>query len=382
MSSISARRILIVFGTRPEAIKLAPVIMALKQDERFEVVTCSTGQHAHMVQPVCSFFNVAIDHDLAVMEEGQSLHHVTSAILRRFPDVLRAARPDLVIVQGDTATAFSASLAAFYAQIDVAHVEAGLRTFDLRSPWPEEGFREMVGRLARYHFAPTDRAYRNLLSEGAPGELLVTGNTVVDAARIAAARIRGPLELQIAAKLGVSSTDRKKILFTMHRRESFGDPVEKVLTAIGDLARSSDVELLYPVHPNPCVAEPARRILGSNSNVRLLPPLGYDETIFAIQASSFLITDSGGLAEEAPTFNKPALILRESTERPECVECGAAKLVGYDTGLLDDLAQQLLSGGDLYTTMSSARNPFGDGFAADRIAACLGSSRQPLAAAA
>jgi UDP-N-acetylglucosamine 2-epimerase (non-hydrolysing) len=382
MSSFSARRILVVFGTRPEAIKLAPVILALKQDGRFEVTTCSTGQHAHMVAPVCSFFDVAIDHDLAVMQDGQSLHHITSAILCRLPDVFGASRPDLVIVQGDTATAFSASLAAFYAQIDVAHVEAGLRTFDLRSPWPEEGFREMVGRLARFHFAPTDGAYRNLTSEGARGELLVTGNTVVDAARIAAARIRGPLELQIAAKLALSSTDQKKILFTMHRRESFGDPVERVLTAIGDLVLNNDVELLYPVHPNPCVAEPAHRILGSNPKVRLLPPLGYDETIFAIQASSFLVTDSGGLAEEAPTFNKPALILRESTERPECVECGASQLVGYDTGLLKNLAQQLLAGGELYETMSSARNPFGDGFAANRIATCLGGLRQTLAIAA
>ena len=335
-----------------------------------------------MVAPVCDFFDVSVDHDLSIMAPGQTLDHVSSSIIRRLPEVLRQEQPDLVIVQGDTATAFSACLSAFFHQIDVAHVEAGLRTFDLTSPWPEEGFRQLVGRLARYHFAPTDGAYRNLINEGSQGELLVTGNTVVDAARLAAARLRGARELQIAARLGVSSTDRRKVLFTMHRRESFGEPLEQVLTAIGELARQNDIEVLYPVHPNPAVSEPANRVLGTNPNVRLLSPLGYDETIFAIKASTFLITDSGGLAEEAPTFGKPALILRESTERPECIDCGAARLVGYNIGLLNGLATELLAGGELFRSMSNAPNPFGDGLAAERILTCLGGSRQALAAAA
>lgn len=382
MLSGSARKVLVVLGTRPEAIKLAPVILALRQHPGFEVVTCSTGQHGDMVTPVCDFFDIAIDHDLQVMAPGQSLDHVATSILRKLPDVFAAERPDLVIVQGDTATAFSATLSAFFHKIEVGHVEAGLRTFDLTSPWPEEGFRQLVGRLANHHFAPTDRAYQNLVHEGAQGTLAITGNTVVDAARLAAARIRGPRELQIAAKLGVSATDRRKIFFTMHRRENFGAPVEKILTAVGELATRSNVDILYPVHPNPAVHGPAHRILGSNPNVRLLEPLGYDETIFAIKASTFLITDSGGLAEEAPTFGKPALILRESTERPECVECGAARLVGHDVELLNSLADELLVGGALFTTMSQAANPFGDGFAADRIVTSLGGSRQSLAAAA
>ena len=382
MSRVGVRKVLVVFGTRPEAIKLAPVVLALRQNDAFEVVTCSTGQHADMITPVCNFFDVSIDHDLAVMAPGQTLDHVASAIIQKLPQVLQREQPDLVIVQGDTATAFSACLSAFFHQIDVAHVEAGLRTFDLGSPWPEEGFRQLVTRLARYHFAPTDRAYGNLVQEAAQGELSITGNTVVDAARIAAERIRGPRELQIAARLGVSSTDRKKILFTMHRRESFGEPVEKMLSALGDLALRNDIEVLYPVHPNPSVAGPAHRILANNPNVRLLAPLGYDETIFAIKASTFLITDSGGLAEEAPTFGKPVLILRESTERPECVECGAARLVGHDAGQLRSLATELLKGGELYRSMSAAPNPFGDGFAAERILTCLGGTRQALAAAA
>ena len=376
------KRVLVVFGTRPEAIKLAPLILALQQDSRFEVVTCSTGQHRDMVAPVCKFFEIEPDYDLDVMEPAQTLDHVAHAVLSKLPAVLHSVRPDLVVVQGDTATAFSAALAAFFHRISIAHVEAGLRTYDLRSPWPEEGFRAMVGRLADYHFAPTERAHRNLVHECAQGEVIVTGNTVVDAALTAARKIDGLPALNIALRLGISATDRKKILFTMHRRESFGEPVERVLAALNTIALKNDIEVLYPVHPNPNVSGPAQRILGSNPNVRLLPPLSYDEMIFALKTCSILVTDSGGLAEEAPTFSKPTLILRDATERPECVECGSAMLVGYDTDRLELLVSQLLEGGRLLDAMSSAPNPFGDGRAAERIVNYLAGPAAALAAAA
>lgn len=379
---IHQQNILVVFGTRPEAIKLAPVILALRQHGGVAVHVCATGQHRDMAAPVCDFFGIEPDFDLDVMQPGQTLDGLTAAILAGLPAVLRQVRPDLVVVQGDTATAFGAALCAFYHNIRIAHVEAGLRTYDLGAPWPEEGFRAMIGRLADYHFAPTGSAFRNLVDEGARGQLAVTGNTVVDAALIAARRLDGPLARQIALRLGVSATARQKILFTMHRRESFGDGVQRVLVAIGELAREHDVEVLFPVHPNPRIRLPADRILGANPNVRLLDPLSYDEMIFALQACSIVVTDSGGLAEEAPTFGKPALILREVTERPECVECGNAVLVGQDTARLKVLVTELLTRGSLYESMSSAPNPFGDGRAAHRIADILAGQAECLVAAA
>lgn len=377
-----SKKVLVIFGTRPEAIKLAPVVLALGKDDRFEVSTCSTGQHRDMVKPVCEFFGIVPDHDLEVMQPGQTIDHVTSAILNRLPAVLASVRPDLVIVQGDTATAFGGALSAFFHKIAVGHVEAGLRTFDLASPWPEEGFRSLVGRLADHHFAPTERAYQNLVREAAQGEILVTGNTVVDAAKIAAGKLQGVRSQQLALRLGISSTDRKKILFTMHRRESFGGPVARVLTAVREIAAREDVEILFPVHPNPNILAPAQNILGGRANVRLLEPLSYDEMIFALQACTILVTDSGGLAEEAPTFGKPALILRESTERPECVECGNAILVGQDGDKLRFAISALLAGGGLFDRMASAPNPFGDGRAAERIVRQLAGAATDLAAAA
>lgn len=379
---ISTTKVLVLFGTRPEAIKLAPVVLALKDSGAFEVVTCSTGQHANMVKPVCEFFGVDIDFDLDVMQPRQTLDHVATAILNRLPEVLHEVRPGLVMVQGDTATAFAGALSAFFHKIPIAHVEAGLRTYDLKSPWPEEGFRAMVGRLADYHFAPTERSHRNLLRENAQGEKLLTGNTVVDAARIALGKIQGLPSLEMALRLGISTTGRKKILFTAHRRESFGEPIERVFAALGQIASQNDVEVLFPVHPNPDVIEPARRILGHHANVRLLEPLAYDEMIFALNACSIVITDSGGLAEEAPTFGKPALILRDTTERPECVECGNALLVGQDPEKIKAFAAELLAGGQMYDSMAGAPNPFGDGQASQRIANFLAGSASALAVAA
>jgi UDP-N-acetylglucosamine 2-epimerase len=378
----SLRNVLVVFGTRPEAIKLAPVVTALQEDGRFNVTVCSSGQHRDMVRPVCDLFGITIDHDLDVMQPGQTIDYITAAILQKLPAVFEATQPEIVIVQGDTTTAFAAALSAFYRNIKIAHVEAGLRTNNLQSPWPEEGNRALISRIAEYHFAPTRASYDNLLAESARGQLLVTGNTVVDAAASASHRIAGVREKEIGLRLGITGFDRNRILFTMHRRESFGEPVERVFRALLSIAQSHDVEILFPVHPNPNITEPARRLLGTQPNIRLLTPLEYDELIFALKHARLLITDSGGLAEEAPTFNTPTLILRENTERAESVDTGGAVLVGYDTARLEALTAELLSDGDLYRTMSAAPNPFGDGLASRRIAACLSGSPADIAEAA
>ena len=368
-------------GTRPEAIKLAPVIRALDADPAVRVVTCASGQHRDMVRPVCDLFGVRIDHDLAVMTAGQTLDSLTARIVEALPPIFAAERPDLVIVQGDTTTAFGGALSAFYHQVPVAHVEAGLRTHDLASPWPEEGNRALIGRLATYHFAPTHAAARNLLAEQVAGQIITTGNTVVDAARLAATQIRGARELQIATRLGISET-RRTILFTMHRREAFGDPAVQMFRALAAVADRHDVDIIFPVHPNPAIQRPARRILGNNPRIRLVDPLGYDEIICALQRCHLLLTDSGGLAEEAPTFNIPALILRDSTERPECIDSGNARLVGHDVALLTTLVAQLLDGGPLYDAMAAAPNPFGDGHASARIVDALADRPIALASAA
>lgn len=376
------RKILVIMGTRPEAIKLAPVIRALRANPLVSVVTCTSGQHRDMVRPVCDLFDVAIDHDLDVMSAGQTLDRLTARIIEALPHIFAAEKPDLVVVQGDTTTAFAGALAAFYQKVPVAHVEAGLRTHDLSTPWPEEGNRALIGRLATWHFAPTQAAHRNLLAEGVSGQIVTTGNTVVDAARLAAQQIKGARELQIAARLGLGQTQRPSILFTMHRRESFGAPAERMFHALAAITRQHDVDIIFPVHPNPAIREPAARILGSSPRVRLIDPLDYDEIICALQRCTLLITDSGGLAEEAPTFSTPALILRESTERPECVDSGNARLVGYDVDLLAALVSELLSRGEMFDAMAAAPNPFGDGHAADRIAAILSGQSSITAAAA
>lgn len=378
----NTRKILVVLGTRPEAIKLCPVVLAMKEDPRFEVAVCFSGQHRDMVRPICDLFGVEIDYDLDVMEPGQTLTHVTTAVIERIKPVFEAVQPDVVIVQGDTTTAFCGALAGFYHKVEVAHVEAGLRTNDLMSPWPEEGNRALIGRLTGYHFAPTEGSRENLERENAQGEIIVTGNTVVDAARIAAAKITGPMEAEIAARLGVKASNRKRILFTMHRRESHGEPVERVFRALRQIASQNDVEILFPVHPNPAIMGPATRILSQVENIHLLNPLAYDEIIYALQTSDILVTDSGGLAEEAPTFGCPALILRESTERPECVDSGNAILVGYDTDLLQQLVGELLGEGELYEKMANAPNPFGDGYAANYICNALAAEAEQIAVAA
>ncbi len=374
------QKILIVLGTRPEAIKLAPVILALRADWRFTVTVCSSGQHRDMIAPILALFGIDLDHDLGVMRPGQSLHHVAASVIAGLQQVIAAVAPDLVIVQGDTTTAFAGAVAAHYSRVAVAHVEAGLRTGDLDAPWPEEANRKMIGAIAALHFAPTATAAQNLMREGIDAaSVVVAGNTVIDAAHAAARLTRADDDR--AVRLGIDPAGPPVILFTMHRRESFGAPVERVFAAMRRLVAARAVQLLFPVHPNPNIAPVAHRILGDLPGVRLCAPLDYADMIVALGMSRFVITDSGGLVEEAAAFHKPALVLRDTTERAESVDAGGAILCGTDDAMLLRLAGELLDDGALYRRMSTAPNPFGDGHAATRILDTI-ALRQPMFAVA
>jgi UDP-N-acetylglucosamine 2-epimerase len=359
---------LVVIGTRPEAIKLAPVVNALMERGAFEVAVCNTGQHGDMVEPICRLFSVPVRHDLKVMRPGQDLAYLAGAMTQQLGEVIALERPAVCIVQGDTTTALAAALASFYRRVPVAHVEAGLRTGDMAAPWPEEANRVMISRLSRLHFAPTAAAAAALIDEGVErASVHVTGNTVVDAAK----RMRRLVKAQTPPRLADLETDGPVVLFTMHRRESLGEPMRRVFLAMRRFAGENPVRIVFPVHPNPQVREPAAALLGGLSNVRLLPPLDYDEMIHLLDRCRFVITDSGGLIEEAPGFGKPALIVRQTTERPEAVVCGAAALCGYDGDRLLELAETLLRDSALYRAMATAPNPFGDGQAGQRIARLL-----------
>jgi UDP-N-acetylglucosamine 2-epimerase (non-hydrolysing) len=367
---------MIVFGTRPEVIKLAPVAHALAANDAFHLTLVSSDQHRDMIAPVCKLFDLRIDHHLDVMKPGQSLAYLTSAVTQGMNELLERSKPDVVIVQGDTTTAFAGALSAFYHKIPIAHVEAGMRTGDLYSPWPEEANRILISRLAAYHYPPTAGAAGNLRAEGIPDDAIVTtGNTVIDAARhIGKQQFGKETRAAMAAELGI--TPGQFILFTMHRRESFGGGVERVFKALDLFARQHKIDVIFPVHPNPNVAGPAHAFLGQNPHIRLIAPLDYERMVFALANCKFLITDSGGLVEEAPTFCKPVLVLRETTERRESVDAGGAILVGTDTEKLTRLAAELTETGPLHEQMSRAPNPFGDGRAslriADHLAAALG----------
>ena len=361
-------RALVVIGTRPEAIKLAPVVNALMKSGVFEVAVCNTGQHGDMVEPICRLFSVPVRHDLKVMRPAQDLAYLAGAMTQQLGDVIALERPAVCIVQGDTTTALAAALAGFYRRVPVAHVEAGLRTGDMAAPWPEEANRVMISRLSRLHFAPTPAAAAALVEEGVDRSLVhMTGNTVVDAAR----RVRKLVKAHPPTRLQGLNSDDPLVLFTMHRRESLGEPMRRVFLAMRRFAAENPVQIVFPVHPNPQVREPAAALLGGLPNVRLLPPLDYDEMICLLDRCRFVITDSGGLIEEAPGFGKPALIVRQTTERPEAVVCGAAILCGFDGDKLLDLAETLLRDSALYRSMATAPNPFGDGQAGTRIAGLL-----------
>ncbi|WP_080764266.1 non-hydrolyzing UDP-N-acetylglucosamine 2-epimerase [Ectopseudomonas mendocina] len=362
---------LCVFGTRPEAIKMAPLALALQDDPRFEAKVCVTGQHRQMLDQVLDLFDLVPDFDLNIMKPGQDLTDVTSSILLGMREVLATFKPDVVLVHGDTATTFAASIAAYYQQIPVAHVEAGLRTGNIYSPWPEEGNRKLTGAIATLHFAPTETSSSNLLREGvASDSIVVTGNTVIDALLQVVAKLDSDssLQAQFASRFPFLNPERKLILVTGHRRESFGGGFERICQALVETAqRFSDVEIVYPVHLNPNVREPVNRLLAGIENVHLIEPLDYLPFVYLMNQSYLILTDSGGIQEEAPSLGKPVLVMRDTTERPEAVDAGTVKLVGTDVSAITSALATLLTDEAAYRQMSFAHNPYGDGKACQRI---------------
>ncbi len=371
------KKVLAVLGTRPEAIKLAPVIKRLKaQKSRFTTVVCATAQHRHMLDQVLSIFKISPDYDLNIMKANQDLFDITQKALKGLKHVLETVQPDIILVQGDTTTAFIAGLAAFYLKIPAGHVEAGLRTYNKHSPFPEEINRHLLSVLADYHFAPTEWSRSNLLKEGIPeNRIWVTGNTVIDAL-MEVARDQGPgarkrfFEESFRKKynLELSTKNLKLILVTGHRRENFGEGFENICNALRKIAEQrKDVEVVYPVHLNPNVQRPVKRILGKIRNVHLIEPLGYEEFVFLMNSSFLILTDSGGIQEEAPSLGKPVLVMRNTTERPEGIEAGVVKLVGTGEKDIIDGALELLEDKNAYRKMSRSANPYGDGRASKKI---------------
>lgn len=374
------KKILIVFGTRPEAIKMCPLVKEFqKYPNDFETVVCVTGQHREMLDQVLRIFEVVPDYDLNIMKQGQDLYDVTSRVLTGMRDVLDEVKPDVVLVHGDTTTSTATALAAFYRQIPVGHVEAGLRTHNIYSPWPEEMNRQITGRIATYDFSPTPLSRQNLLDEGvAEDKITVTGNTVIDALQMVVARIKGDAKLQkklveqlLNAGYDVSRAKRL-VLITGHRRENFGDGFINICTAIRDLAaKYPDVDFVYPMHLNPNVRKPIHKVFGENledlGNLFFIEPLEYLVFVFLMEKSTLVLTDSGGIQEEAPGLGKPVLVMRDTTERPEALEAGTVKLVGTDYDKIVGEVSRLLDDPAAYDAMSHAVNPYGDGHACERI---------------
>ncbi|MCY6413487.1 UDP-N-acetylglucosamine 2-epimerase (non-hydrolyzing) [Acinetobacter sp. VNH17] len=369
------KKVLIIFGTRPEAIKMAPLVKEFKRDcKNFETRVCVTAQHRQMLDQVLEIFDIVPEYDLNIMKTGQDLYDITANVLIGIRDVLGDFKPDIVFVHGDTSTTFSASLAAFYSKIKVGHIEAGLRTYDIYSPWPEEGNRQLTGVLANYHFAPTQQSEENLLKEGKNlSDIYVTGNTVIDALMHVLQRIDSQPELKVKIKAKISSQyqldeTRRVILVTGHRRENFGQGFINICEGLKEIAQKNpDVDIVYPVHLNPNVQKPASEILSGIENVYLIDPLQYEEFIYLMNQSYFIITDSGGIQEEAPSLGKPVLVMRDTTERPEAVIAGTVKLIGCNRQALVKEAETLLRDHDKYEAMSRAHNPYGDGKACERI---------------
>lgn len=382
-SNMARKKILTVFGTRPEAIKMAPVVKTLAADSAFEVKVCVTAQHRQMLDQVLDIFDIRPDFDLNLMKPGQDLSDITSNVLLGMREVYKQWLPDMILVHGDTTTTLAASLSAYYAKVTVGHVEAGLRTHNKYSPWPEEMNRRLAGAVADIHFAPTEKAYANLLREGmAPDVIHITGNTVIDALLDVVDRVRADeaLRSRFEAQFDFIDPDKSLILITGHRRENFGTGFENICQALRDIASRGDVQVVYPVHLNPNVQEPVRRILSDVPGVHLIEPLDYLPFVYLMDRSSLLITDSGGVQEEAPSLGKPVLVMRDTTERPEAVEAGTVKLVGTDQAAIVREANRLLDDPAAYEAMARAHNPYGDGQAAARIRDILksyGNSQQP-----
>lgn len=377
------KKILLVFGTRPEAIKMAPLVKTLQENkDLFKTVVCVTGQHREMLDQVLKIFDIVPDYDLNIMQQGQDLYDVTSRVILGMRDVLKLAKPDIVLVHGDTTTSMAAALAAFYQQIPVGHVEAGLRTNNIYSPWPEEMNRQITGRIATYNFAPTLLSRENLVKENVnSSSIIVTGNTVIDALHIVVNKIKSSksLDLQLEQILGQAGYDvrrlkdgRKLVLITGHRRENFGDGFINICNAIKHLSEKyTDVDFVYPMHLNPNVRKPIHEVFGEDLsnlyNMFFIEPLEYLSFVYLMEKSTIVLTDSGGIQEEAPGLGKPVLVMRDTTERPEALKAGTVKLVGTDYQLIIDEVSDLLENENSYACMSQAINPYGDGCASQRI---------------
>lgn len=363
-------KVLTVFGTRPEAIKMAPVVHALARAEGIEAKVCVTAQHRQMLDQVLDLFSIKPDFDLDLMKPGQDLTDITSNVLLGMRKVFMDWKPDWVLVHGDTTTTLATSLAAYYEKIAVGHVEAGLRTGNIYSPWPEEMNRRIAGAIAAVHFAPTETAKANLLREGvAENTILVTGNTVIDALLEVVQRVRTDETLlaDMAQRFGFLDKSKKLILVTGHRRENFGDGFLNICAGLADISQRNDVQIVYPVHLNPNVQEPVNRLLANNPNIHLIQPQDYLPFVYLMDQAYLLLTDSGGIQEEAPSLGKPVLVMRDTTERPEAVSAGTVKLVGTDRQKITEEAHRLLDDELAYQTMSRAHNPYGDGKASNRI---------------
>ena len=367
---------LCVFGTRPEAIKMAPLALALNADPRFDAKICVTGQHRQMLDQVLELFDLAPEFDLNIMKPGQDLSDITSTILVGMKKVFSGFRPDVVLVHGDTATTFASTLAAYYHQIPVAHVEAGLRTGNLYSPWPEEGNRKLTGALATLHFAPTETSRNNLLREGITAGIEVTGNTVIDALLQVVTKLQTdvPLQQSLNRQFDFLRPGHRLVLVTGHRRESFGDGFDRICRALAETAEAfPDVDIVYPVHLNPNVSEPVNRSLAGIDNIHLIEPLDYLPFVYLMNRAYLILTDSGGIQEEAPSLGKPVLVMRDTTERPEAVAAGTVKLVGTDIAAITSGLRTLLTDERAYQSMAYAHNPYGDGKACLRIIDTLNS---------
>ena len=376
------KRIMLVFGTRPEAIKMCPLVKEFqKYPQDFETVVCVTGQHREMLDQVLEIFEVTPDYDLNIMKQGQDLYDVTSRVLLGMRDVFTECRPDIVLVHGDTTTSMAAAMAAFYQQIPVGHVEAGLRTHNMLSPWPEEMNRQVTGRIADYNFSPTALSEQNLKDENAHGRIFVTGNTVIDALHMVVRKLKSDEALameqvNVLQKAGYDPRrldgGRKMVLITGHRRENFGDGFISMVTAMKDLSEKyPDVDFVYPMHLNPNVRKPIHQVFGHDltvyGNFFFIEPLQYLEFVYLMEKSYLLLTDSGGIQEEAPGLGKPVLVMRNTTERPEALSAGTVKLVGTDHDLIVNEVSRLIEDKEYYDSMSKAQNPYGDGLACQRI---------------
>ena len=368
------KKVMVVFGTRPEAIKMAPVVKACKARPELEVKVCVTAQHRQMLDQVMDIFGLAADFDLNVMAPNQTLGDITCKVLKGMEDVFGQWRPDVILVQGDTTTVMAAALAAFYHKIEVGHVEAGLRTGNVYSPWPEEMNRMIAGCLATQHYAPTQRSRDNLLKENKnPETVFVTGNTVIDALHDAVVIMDRDQELtaKLEAEFPFLDASKRLVLVTGHRRENFGEGFVHICNAIARVAKRGDVQVVYPMHMNPNVRKPVTEILGHLENVHLIEPLDYLSFLYMMRRSYLIMTDSGGVQEEAPSLGKPVIVMRDTTERSEAVDAGTVILAGTETEAMASAAERLLDEPDFYHRMAHAVNPYGDGLASKRIAALL-----------